>query len=117
MKKGIEYTGTVTKIAFPNKGEVDCGEEGIATVKGVLPGQKIKFVVSKKRAGKSTGRLREILKKSPLEDEEPRCSHFGECGGCTYQTLSYEHQKQLKCDMVKNILDNAIESDYEFELC
>ena len=25
MKKGVEYTGVVTKIAFPNKGEVDCG--------------------------------------------------------------------------------------------
>ena len=27
MKKGVEYTGVVTKIAFPNKGEVDCGED------------------------------------------------------------------------------------------
>ena len=50
MKKGVEYTGVVTKIAFPNKGEVDCGEDGIASVKGTLPGQKVKFVVSKKRS-------------------------------------------------------------------
>lgn len=115
MKKGVEYIGVVTKISFPNKGEVDCGEDGVASVKGVLPGQKVKFVVSKKRAGKATGRLREILEKSEMEDAKPKCPHFGVCGGCSYQTMSYDNQTKLKCKMVKNILDNAITSDYEFE--
>ena len=115
MKKGVEYTGVVTKIAFPNKGEVDCGEDGIASVKGTLPGQKVKFVVSKKRSGKAQGRLKEIIEKSPMEDVEPNCPHFGDCGGCSYQTMSYENQLKLKEDMVKGILDNAIKGDYQFE--
>ena len=115
MKKGVEYTGVVTKIAFPNKGEVDCGEDGIASVKGTLPGQKVKFVVSKKRSGKAQGRLKEIIEKSPMEDVEPNCPHFGDCGGCSYQTMSYENQLKLKEDMVKGILDNAIKGDYRFE--
>ena len=115
MKKGVEYTGVVTKIAFPNKGEVDCGEDGIASVKGTLPGQKVKFVVSKKRSGKAQGRLKEIIEKSPMEDVEPNCPHFGDCGGCSYQTMSYENQLKLKEDMVRGILDNAIKGDYQFE--
>lgn len=115
MKKGVEYTGVVTKIAFPNKGEVDCGEDGVASVKGTLPGQKVKFVVSKKRSGKAQGRLKEIIEKSPMEDVEPNCPHFGDCGGCSYQTMSYENQLKLKEDMVKGILDNAIKGDYQFE--
>ena len=115
MKKGVEYTGVVTKIAFPNKGEVDCGEDGIASVKGTLPGQKVKFVVSKKRSGKAQGRLKEIIEKSPMEDVEPNCPHFGDCGGCSYQTMSYKNQLKLKEDMVKGILDNAIKGDYQFE--
>ncbi|MCR5704960.1 MAG: 23S rRNA (uracil(1939)-C(5))-methyltransferase RlmD [Eubacterium sp.] len=115
MKKGVEYTGVVTNVAFPNKGEVDCGEEGIASVKGVLPGQKVQFVVSKKRSGKAVGRLREVLEKSPIEDVKPRCPHFGECGGCSYQTLSYENQKELKSKMVQSILDKAIQTEYVFE--
>ena len=94
----------VTKIAFPNKGEVDCGEDGIASVKGTLPGQKVKFVVSKKRSGKAQGRLKEIIEKSPMEDVEPNCPHFGDCGGCSYQTMSYENQLKLKEDMVKGFL-------------
>ncbi|MCR5737368.1 MAG: 23S rRNA (uracil(1939)-C(5))-methyltransferase RlmD [Eubacterium sp.] len=115
MKKGVEYTGIVTKLSFPNKGEVDCGEDGIATVKGVLPGQKVQFVVSKKRSGKAMGRLREVLEKSEIEDVQPKCPHFGECGGCSYQTLSYENQTKLKCEMVKTILDQAIRTEYTFE--
>jgi 23S rRNA (uracil-5-)-methyltransferase RumA len=115
MKKGVEYTGIVTKLNFPNKGEVDCGEEGTATVKGTIPGQKVKFVVSKKRAGKPVGRLKEILEKSELENVNPFCPHFEDCGGCSYQTMSYDNQAELKKNMVKNILDNAIKTPYEFE--
>ena len=82
---------------------------------GTLPGQKVKFVVSKKRSGKAQGRLKEIIEKSPMEDVEPNCPHFGDCGGCSYQTMSYENQLKLKEDMVKGILDNAIKGDYQFE--
>lgn len=115
MKKGVEYTGVVTKLGFPNKGEVDCREDGVATVKGTIPGQTVRFVVSKKRAGKSVGRLKEVVKKSHLEDVTPKCPHFEFCGGCSYQTLSYKNQLSLKKNMVKDILDNAIKSEYDFE--
>lgn len=48
MKKGVEYTGKVVGLGFPNKGKVDCGEDGMATVKGTIPGQTVQFVVSKR---------------------------------------------------------------------
>lgn len=47
-EKGVEYTGKVVGLTFPNKGKVDCGEEGMAVVKGTVPGQTVKFVVSKR---------------------------------------------------------------------
>ena len=115
MKKGVEYTGEVIKLKFPNKGIVDCGEEGTAIVKGALKGQRVRFVVSKKRSEYSLGRLREVEKRSELEDAKPLCPHFGMCGGCAYQTLSYENQLEVKSGMVKDLLDNAIDYDYTFE--
>lgn len=115
MKKGIEYTGKVVGVGFPNKGKVDCGEDGIATVKGTIPGQIVKFVVSKKRSGNAIGRLKEVVEKSEMEDVEPQCPHFEFCGGCSYQTMSYANQVALKEKMVKDILDKAIVSDYQFE--
>ena len=115
MKKGVEYTGEVFKLKFPNKGVVDCGEEGTAIVKGALKGQRVRFVVSKKRSEYSLGRLREVEKKSELEDVSPECPHFGLCGGCAYQTMSYENQLEVKKGLVKDLLDNAIDGSYEFE--
>lgn len=115
MKKGVEYIGKVMGLGFPNKGKVDCAEDGTAVVKGTLPGQKVRFVVSKKRSGNAVGRLKEVIEKSELENTEPKCPHFKDCGGCSYQTMSYENQLRLKCEMVKDILDNAIKGDYSFE--
>lgn len=115
MKKGVEYTGKVVGLRFPNKGKVDCGEDGMATVKGTIPGQVVKFVVSKKRAGNPIGRLKEVVEKSELEGVEPQCPHFEFCGGCSYQTMSYENQTKLKENMIKDILDNAVAGDYQFE--
>ncbi len=115
MKKGMEYTGKVVDLSFPNKGKIDCDEEGIAIVKGTIPGQTVKFVVSKKRTGKAIGRLKAVVEKSELENVEPKCPHFGMCGGCSYQTMDYDNQLSLKEKTVKDILDNAVKSDYKFE--
>ena len=113
MKKGQIYTGTVTKLKFPNKGIVE-SDEGTAIVKDVIPGQRVSFSVAKKRGGNFEGRLVEVLAKSSLEDADGSCPHFGVCGGCAYQNLSYRNQLALKSAQVKELLD-AVCSDYEFE--
>ena len=116
MKKREVYEGIIQKVAFPNKGLVTVeGEEKSVIVKNGIPGQKVKFCVNKIRKGKAEGRLLEDLEKSPLETREPVCSIFPACGGCMYQTMSYEEQMKMKGDQVKEILDAAILEDYEFE--
>lgn len=116
MKKGQVYEGTIEKVEFPNKGIVSVeGEDKKVLVKNGIPGQKIKFCINKMRKGKAEGRLLEILDKSPLETREPVCSIFPDCGGCMYQTMSYEEQLQMKARQVKEILDASIVGDYEFE--
>jgi 23S rRNA (uracil1939-C5)-methyltransferase len=37
---------------------------------------------------------------SPLR-QEPKCSHFGTCGGCRWQHLPYEHQLKFKHGLVE----------------
>ena len=116
MKKREVYEGIIQKVAFPNKGLVTVeGEEKSVIVKNGIPGQKVKFCVNKIRKGKAEGRLLEVLEKSPLETREPVCSIFPACGGCMYQTMSYEEQMKMKGDQVKEILDAAMLEDYEFE--
>lgn len=123
MKKGKMYTGTVREVKFPNKGVVlaekeidpDTGDEVdlcvlpgasnelTCTVKNTLAGQKISFLVNKKRGGRCEGRLVEVLSKS-LDETDPACRYFGICGGCTYQNLTYDKQLELKEGQVKSLL-------------
>jgi len=113
VKKGKEYEGIVNRIDFPNKGIIQIEEEKVS-VKNTLTGQKVRFMINKSRKGKNEGRLLEVLEKSPLETEEPKCKQFGTCGGCTYQTLSYEAQLELKSNQVKLLIDKVCK-DYVFE--
>lgn len=109
MKKGQILEGTVEKVDFPNKGKVKIpGEEQEVTVKNAVPGQKVRISLNKIRKGKAEGRLLEVLEPSPLETESP-CPHFGQCGGCTYQSLPYGEQLKLKERQVRELLDNAVE--------
>ena len=116
MKKGQVLEGTIEKVEFPNKGVVTVAEEGKSViVKNGIPGQKVKFCVNKFKRGNAEGRLLEVLEKSPLETRKPVCSIFPVCGGCMYQTMSYEAQMEMKAEQVKNILDEAVDGEYLFE--
>lgn len=114
MKKGEILEGIITKTEFPNKGTTEVEDRRFA-IKGVIEGQKVKFAITKLRKGKAQGRLLEVVEKSPLEDANPRCPHFGACGGCSYQTMSYQNQLKVKEGHVKDLLDGVIKQPYEWE--
>lgn len=110
MKKGEIYEGTITRFDFPNKGSLVM-EDRKVVIKGALPGQKVRFQVTKKKSGMADGKLLEVLEPAPIEDVTPSCPYFGECGGCTYQTMSYKNQLAFKENMVKQIIDRVLLAD------
>ena len=114
MKKGQHGEGIVQKVVFPNKGVALTEEGERVIVKNTIPGQKVAFVVNKARKGKCEGRLLETLEKSPLEIE-PECPHFGLCGGCTYQSLPYEKQLELKEGQVRELMADAIKDNCQYD--
>ena len=107
MKKGEIYEGIIEKVDFPNKGRVVIDGKTVI-VKNGIPGQKVRFLINKKRGDRLEGRLLEVLEKSPMEKRGPVCSIFPDCGGCMYQTMEYEEQLKMKAEQVKNMLDKAI---------
>lgn len=123
MKKGQILEGIVEYADFPNKGIVQT-DEGKVIVKNTIPGQKVRFMINKKRKNKAEGRLLEVLESSKLECRQPLCSIFPACGGCIYQTMDYEEQLAMKERQVKKLLDDALTEagqvkngnpDYTFE--
>ncbi len=110
-KKGKLYEGVVETVRFPQKGIVRCeGIDGYCIVKNVIAGQKISFSVNKKRSNHAEGRLVEVLARAPMERESD-CPHFAVCGGCSYRTLPYEAQLQLKEQQVRELLRELAPED------
>lgn len=113
MKRGDVVSGIVEKVDFPNKALVRIDDTHTVTVKNAIKGQIVSARVKKVRHGNAEGNLIEVLKKAENEIESA-CPHFGICGGCSYQNLSYEDQLELKAGQVKKLLDGAIK-EYEYE--
>lgn len=117
MKKGSVYQAQVREVRFPNKGVV-VSEDTEVIVKDVLEGEVISFQFQKHRKGKGVGRLVEVISRAAEETEEPVCSHFSLCGGCTYQTISHTSEcrmkeKQLRSLLKEYVTDEAWEGVYE----
>ncbi|MCX7913727.1 MAG: 23S rRNA (uracil(1939)-C(5))-methyltransferase RlmD [Thermodesulfovibrionales bacterium] len=94
VKIGEELELRVYK--FAELGKTICLYDSfIIFVEGAIPGELIKVKIWKVKKNYAEGRLISILEHSPLRIE-PRCSHFGICGGCKWQHLSYEKQLQIK---------------------
>lgn len=110
MKKGEIYEGYVESVSFPGKGYVTAGDRK-AMVKGVIKGQQVRVRMKRVRKDNCQATLLEVITPSALEDAKPECPHFGSCGGCAYQTMSYDNQLKMKNGMVAELLRPFLERE------
>lgn len=70
--------------------------EGKATfIHGALPGERIRFRYLGRKRHHDEGQAVAVLRAAP-ERTEPRCSHFGVCGGCSLQHVDSAAQVAAK---------------------
>lgn len=70
--------------------------DGKATIiYGALPGETVRFRYLRRRRNHDEGQTVEILQPS-AQRVEPRCAHFGVCGGCSLQHLDPDAQIAAK---------------------
>lgn len=110
MKNEIIEIG-IDKVSFPNKGQ-GLFEGKIVKFKGGIEGQRVAARISRKRKDYMEAKLVDLLEKSPKETEAG-CSHYGVCGGCSYQTLAYDAELEYKYNQVKRLFEDA-ELDMNF---
>ncbi|MFW6281880.1 MAG: 23S rRNA (uracil(1939)-C(5))-methyltransferase RlmD [bacterium] len=103
VKKGAKINIEIEKIIFPNTGIAYVNDNEIR-IKNVLPGQKVRVLLKKKKKNYYQGRLLEVIDKSPLE-EESVCNHYDNCGGCNRQAINYEKQMNIKSNQVKDLFE------------
>lgn len=79
-------------------------EDGLVFVKGAIKGEVVEAKLDRKKKGYSFASLSEVLEPSSLR-VPTRCPHFGVCGGCDWQHISYEGQLELKSQILEDVFE------------
>jgi 23S rRNA (uracil1939-C5)-methyltransferase len=77
----------------------------------VLAGEKIEVSITGQKPGFARAHAEAIVEPSPHR-VQAACPYFGQCGGCQYQHATYEHQLEVK----KEILRETLRRTAKFEL-
>jgi len=93
----------VTKSAFGGEG-IAVYEGKTCFVQGALPGETVEAEIIQEKKNFLRVKTRRVIESSPHR-VEPRCLHYGFCGGCQYQHVSYEEERRLKESQVREILE------------
>lgn len=94
----------VEVVALDSKGDGLAYVEGREIiVRGAVPGDRAEVRLIKKRKGRFEAVI-EGFNQMGYKRQQPRCCHFGHCGGCRWQELAYEDQLKVKEQMVADAL-------------
>lgn len=109
LRGGQEHTVTIEKVTHGGSGMAMI--DGFPVfVPGAIPGQQLSIVITKGKDRYAEGKILKVLRKGK-DEILPRCSHFGTCGGCTWQNLPYDKQLTYKEDIVRETLEHLTPVD------
>jgi 23S rRNA (uracil1939-C5)-methyltransferase len=72
-------------------------------VHGALPGERVRFRYTRRARRHDEGVVAEVLTPS-AERVDPRCAHFGVCGGCALQHMAPAAQVHMKARVLEETL-------------
>ena len=101
LSKGQIIDLDIRSLAYGGMG-VSYHNDVVIFVKGGIPGEKLKAKIYKKKKNYLEAYPIEKIKKSK-KSVDPRCEHFGVCGGCSFQNLNYNDQLSQKNTQVKDL--------------
>jgi len=81
----------------------------------VLAGEKIEAVITEEKPGFARAKAQTIIELSPHRIEPP-CPHFTRCGGCHYQHTAYEHQLEIKKEILRENLRRIAKLELQCEI-
>ena len=102
MAKKLKTIKIIDTI-YPNIGIGTYGSENqIMHVKGAIVGQIVEAIPGRIRDGYRDGKIYSVLEKSHKENYEG-CVHRELCGGCVYQSMSYEDEINYKEEQIRKL--------------
>ena len=104
FKKNDVFTSEIIDIT--NLGFGVCKKDGqVVFVNGAVPGDVAEIKIIKVGSSYSVGRVEKFVSLSDKRVED-RC-HNSLCRSCAYKCLSYEYEKELKEEAVRQIFKKA----------
>ena len=103
LKTGGVYTGIVEGYSSEGLGIVRL-DGAVVFVPGTVRGETVDLKITRVMKTAAAGELVRVHKPSP-ERAEPECPHFGVCGGCDFQHLSYTEELWAKRQRVQDALE------------
>jgi len=90
-----EYEITPTTFVYGGEALARLPDGRAVFIPYAFPNEDLRIRLVEEKERYARGEIVEIIKASPLRIT-PRCAHFGECGGCHYQHITYEEQLKIK---------------------
>ncbi len=103
LTKGEELELRIDSLAYGGNGVARL-DGFVVFVKRGLPGDTVRARITKVKGNHAEATSVALLEPSPAR-VEPRCAHFGSCGGCRFQDLAYEAQIAEKETQVRDALE------------
>jgi 23S rRNA (uracil1939-C5)-methyltransferase len=103
VKKRDEIVVEIESAAFEGAGVARLDNQVVFIPYGV-PGDRVRAVVTRKKKRHLEAAIQEVVRPSP-DRIEPRCKHFGICGGCSWQCMRYDAQLEFKRKQVQELLE------------
>jgi 23S rRNA (uracil1939-C5)-methyltransferase len=99
--KNTEFAITIESLNHEGKG-VAHRDNKVVFIDGALPGEEVLFRYTKRKRSFDEGKAVEIISASN-DRVDPKCAHFGVCGGCSLQHMDTAAQILAKQNI---LLDN-----------
>jgi 23S rRNA (uracil1939-C5)-methyltransferase len=93
----------------------DHGRGKAVFVPFVLGGERIEAALIEEKSGFARAQAAAIADPSPHRVQPP-CPHFSRCGGCHYQHASYDHQLEIKKEILRENLRRIAKLEIDCEI-
>jgi 23S rRNA (uracil1939-C5)-methyltransferase len=104
LQNPVVYTGIeIIDIAEEGKG-VGKVDDLVLFIEKAIPGDVVDVQLTRKKKNFAEAKIVQLLQPSPYR-VDAFCPHFGICGGCKWQHMTYEGQLLFKQKAVQNALE------------
>ena len=114
VKVGEVVEVTTERLAYG--GDAVARHEGLTLfIPYAAPGERLRVRIVESRKNFARAIIESILEPSPVR-QTPRCSYYGDCGGCQLQHVTYAAELEAKAGFIRDAFGRVGKIDWPHEI-